>query len=253
MLSELLTLNIFGFFLIFARVGTAFLALPGFSAAYVTVRLRLLIALAVSFVVAPLLIPDLPVIPATPTALFLLFLGEIVIGGFFGAIGRITVGALHVAGTVIAYLAGMANAFIQDPVAEAQGSIISGFLTTTAIVLIFISDMHHLMLRAVTESYAIFQPGEPFSIPDMAFMIARRVSDTFTLGVQLASPFLLTGITHFLMLGLLGRLLPNLPVFFFGLPIQIATQIIILSIVLSGIMLMFMTSFGEVFQPFVAP
>jgi flagellar biosynthesis protein FliR len=252
MLRELLTLNIFGFFVIFARVGTAFIALPGFSASYVTVRVRLLFALAVSFVVAPVLIPDLPVIPATPAALFLLLLGEVLVGGFFGAIGRIAVGALHVAGTVIAYLSGMANAFIQDPIAEAQGSIISGFLTTTAVVLIFVSDMHHLMLRAVTESYAIFQPGESISIADMANMIARRVSDSFILGVQLASPFLLTGITHFLMLGLLGRLLPNLPVFFVGLPIQIATQIFVLTVVISGIMLSFMTQFGEAFNVFLA-
>lgn len=253
MLRELLALNIFGFFLIFARVGTAFMALPGFSASYISVRIRLLFALAVSFVVAPILIPDLPVLPATPLALLLLLLGEVLIGGFFGAIGRITTGALHVAGTVISYLAGMANAFVQDPIAEQQGSIISGFLTTTAIVLIFISDMHHLMLRAVTESYVLFRPGEALMVDDMASMIARRVSDMFILGVQLASPFLLTGITHFLMLGLLGRLMPNLPVFFFGLPIQIATQIIILAIVVSGIMLAFMTYFGDSFTVFVAP
>jgi len=40
MLEELLTLNLFGFFLIFTRVGTALSLMPGFSAGFVPVRVR---------------------------------------------------------------------------------------------------------------------------------------------------------------------------------------------------------------------
>ncbi len=253
MLRDLLTLNLFGFFLIFVRVGAAFTTLPGFSAAYVSIRIRLLIALTVSFVLAPLLIPVLPVPPATAMGLGVLLVTEVIIGGFFGALGRIIIGALHVAGTVVSYTASLANAFIQDPIAEQQGSIISGFLTTVGIVIIFVTDMHHLMLRAVAESYVIFHPGEVLEMGDFAHIIARNVMDSFTLGVQLASPFILVGVTHFLMLGILGRLMPSLPVFFFGLPIQIATQITVMALTLSGIMLMFSTRFGEVFGAFIAP
>ena len=253
MLQELLTLNLFGFLLIFARVGAAFTTLPGFSATYVSIRIRLLIALTVSFVVAPVLIPTLPVPPATALGLGLLLISEIIIGGFFGALGRVVMGALHTAGTVVSYTASLANAFVQDPIAEQQGSILSGFLTTVGIVVVFVTDMHHLMLRAVAESYVIFHPGDVLQLGDFAHMLARNVMDSFKLGVQLASPFILVGITHFLMLGILGRLMPSLPVFFFGLPIQIATQITVMALTLSGIMLMFSTRFGEVFGAFVAP
>ena len=253
MLSELLSLNLFGFFLIFVRVGAAFSTLPGFSATYVSIRIRLLIALTVSFVLAPLLIPLLPLPPATALGLGVLVISEVIIGGFFGALGRITMGALHTAGTVVSYTASLANAFITDPIAEQQGSILSGFLTTVGIVVVFVTDMHHLMLRAVAESYVIFHPGEALQLGDFAHMIARHVMDSFKLGVQLASPFILVGITHFLMLGILGRLMPSLPVFFFGLPIQIATQITVMALTLSGIMLAFSTHFGDVFGAFVAP
>ena len=253
MLRDLLTLNLFGFFLIFARIGTAFATLPGFSAAYVPMRVRLLIALTVSFVIAPVIIPMLPVPPATAVGLGILLITEVVIGGFFGALGRIIMGALHVAGTMVSYMSSLANAFIQDPIAEQQGSVISGFLTTVGLVVVFVTDMHHLMLRAVAESYAVFEPGAALEMGDFAQMIARHVADAFTLGVQLASPFILVGVTHFLMLGILGRLMPTLPVFFFGLPIQIATQITVMALTLSAIMLMFSTRFGEVFGAFVAP
>lgn len=253
MLRDLLTLNLFGFFLIFARVGTAFVTLPGFSASYVPVRIRLLIALTVSFVIAPVIIPMLPLPPATAIGLGVLLVTEAVIGGFFGALGRIIMGALHVAGTMVSYMSSLANAFIQDPIAEQQGSVLSGFLTTVGLVVVFVTDMHHLMLRAVAESYAVFEPGATLEIGDFAHMIARHVSDAFALGVQLASPFILVGVTHFLMLGILGRLMPTLPVFFFGLPIQIATQITVMALSLSAIMLMFSTQFGEVFGAFLAP
>jgi len=253
MLSELLSLNIFGFLLIFARVGTAFMTLPGFSATYVSTRARLLIGLTVSFVISPLVIPTLPVLPPTPVGLALLVAGEAIVGAFFGAIGRILLGAMHTAGTLIAYLSSMANAFIQDPISNQQGSIIAGFLTSVALIMIFVTDMHHVMLRAVTESYAVFPPGEMPQLGDMAQLLTVHVASAFKLGIQLASPFLLTGMTHYVLLGLLGRLMPALPVFFFGLPIQVATQIWILALTLSGIMLMFMTQFAEVFGAFVAP
>lgn len=251
MLAELLTLNIFGFFLIFARVGAAFIALPGFSAVYVSLRIRLLFALAVSFVIAPILIPRLPGIPETPAALGLILVGEVLVGGFFGALGRVIIGSLHTAGTLIAYLSSMANAFVQDPVSEQQGSIIAGFLTTVALVLVFVTDLHHLMIRAITDSYTLFQPGEVPAVNDMANLLAHRVMDAFKLGVQIASPFFLTGVAHYLLLGLLGRLMPALPVFFFGLPIQLATQIWVMTLVLSGMMLMFVTQFSEFFGAFV--
>ncbi|MDX9862114.1 MAG: flagellar biosynthetic protein FliR [Rhodospirillales bacterium] len=251
MLQDLLTLNVFGFFLLFCRVGTAFVTLPGFSAAYVSADIRLLMALAVSFVLAPVVVPGLPGPPATLAGLIVLILGEMLIGGFFGALGRIIMGALHTAGMLIAYEASLANAFVNDPIAEQQGSVLSGFLTTVGIVLVFVTDLHHLMLRAVADSYTLFVPGEMPAIGDFSQAISRYVADSFALAVQIASPFMVVGTAYFLMLGILGRLMPALPVFFFGLPIQIATQIALVALSLSTVMLVFTTRFGEGFRAFI--
>ena len=234
MLQELLTLNVFGFFLLFCRVGTAFITLPGFSAAYVSTDIRLIMALAVSFVLAPVVVPGLPVPPAALSELIVLVLGEVLIGGFFGALGRILMGALHTAGTIIAYESSLANAFVNDPIAEQQGSVLSGFLTTVGIVLVFVTDLHHLMLRAVADSYTLFVPGEMPAIGDFSQAISRYVADSFALAAQIASPFM-----------------PALPVFFFGLPIQIAVQFTLLALTLSSIMLAFTSRFGDSFRAFV--
>ena len=252
-MHEFLALNIFGFLLIFARIGVAMSLLPGFSAAYVNIRLRLLFALAISFILAPVLASRLPGLPATPAGLGLLVLGEMIIGAFLGTVARIIVAALQVAGTVIALVSSMANALIQDPIVNQQTSTISGFLSTVGVMLIFVTDMHHMMLRAVFDSYTLFLPGNALTIGDMAMLIARHVSDSFALGLQLASPLVITGFTYYLGLGLLTRLMPQMPVFFVGLPIQIVVQISVLSITLSGIMLVFLSRFGEGIGAFLAP
>lgn len=253
MLQEILSLNIFAFLLIFARVGTAFVTLPGFSAAYVPADIRLLLALAVTFVLAPILTPTLPMPPNSVPALFLMLLGEVVIGGFFGALGRIMFGALHTAGTLISYMASLANAFVNDPIAEQQGSILAGFLTTVGVIIVFVTNLHHVMLRAIVDSYTLFVPGQLPAMGDFSQMITREVADSFALGAQIASPFLVAGVTHFLLLGILGRLMPAMPVFFFGLPIQIMTQLTLLALSLSGIMLAFSSHFGAMYSAFLAP
>ena len=199
MLEEILSLNLFGFFLIFARLGTAMALMPGFSSGFVPSRIRFSIALALSFVLAPVLIPTLPVRPSTVAGMGILITGEVLIGAFFGMFARIMVSALQTAGTIISYVSSMANALIQDPIAEQQSSTIAGFLLITGVVLVFV------------------------------------------------------GLTYYIGLGLLGRLMPTLQVFFFGLPFQIGVQIWVLAISVSGILVVFLRNFEEGYRDFILP
>ena len=88
MLEELLRLNLFAFFLIFARIGTAIMFLPGFSATYISARFRLALALAISFVIFPVLAARFPVPPNALPDMGLMFVGEIIVGSFYGLILR---------------------------------------------------------------------------------------------------------------------------------------------------------------------
>jgi len=253
MLEEILTLNIFGFFLVFARIGSALALMPGFSATFVSIRMRLVVALAVSFVLSPVLIAGLPVRPPTFPGVAILVTGEILIGVFFGTIARILVSALQTAGTVIAYVSSMANALIQDPIAEQQSSTVAGFLLIVGTVLIFVADLHHVMIRAVVDSYSLLEPGAALPMGDMTNVIGRRVADSFALGLRLAAPFVIMALTYYIGLGLLGRLMPQLQVFFFGLPAQIGLQIWVLAVAFTGMMMVFLENFIDAYQTFILP
>ena len=236
--------NVFAVLIIFARVGAAIAVLPGFSAVYVPMRMRLLIAVAMSVLLTPTLSSTLPPMPDTPVALALLLLGESAVGLFLGSVARIFFAALQTAGTFTAYLSSFANALVQDPVADQQSSTIAGFFTALGLILVFVTDVHHLMLRAIVDSYGLFEPGAPPPLDDFCSFIARTVADSFALGVQLAAPFLIVSLVYNVGMGLLGRLMPQLQVFFVGLPLQVGLQLWVMMLALSGLMLVFLGQFA---------
>ncbi len=253
MLAQLVNLNVFAFMLIFARVGTALSLIPGFGSMQVPVRIRLAFALAVTFVLTPVLLPLLPAAPDAVSVLVLLIASEALIGAFLGLVPRVLVAAVQTAGTMIAMLSAMANAFINDPVADQQSSIISSFLGTTAITLVFVTDLHHLLLIAVVDSYTLFTPFQGPEIGDMADYMAHRVADSFRIGIQITAPIIVSGVAYYIGLGIMGRLMPQLPVFFFGMPIQIALQMYILMTAFSAMMLVFLRYFEDAMFSFTQP
>ncbi len=243
--------EVFAVLLVIARIGAALMVMPGFSAAYISTRVRALIAFAVALVIAPLVAASLPPRPDSPTALMLIVGGEIIIGGFLGAVTRILVAALHIAGTFIAFFGSLANALVQDAASDQQTSTVAGLLTTIGVLLIFVTDLHHLFFAALVESYAAFPPAGALAAGDMAEALVRALADSILLGLQLSAPFLLLGFVYGAGLGILGRLMPQLPVFFFGLPIQLSLQIWLLMLTLSVISLTFLNWFGDAMWTFV--
>jgi len=245
MIDSLLTESVFGAFLILVRVGAIVAMLPGFSASYVSPRIRLFLALAVTLMLVPILSPSLPLKPATPVALMILVAGEVIVGLFIGCIARIVFSALHAAGTMAAYFASLANAIVQDPVADNQSSTLAGFFAMLGMVLIFVTDLHHLMLQGIVYGYQVFPVGQFPGVEGVAETVSRLVADSFCMGLQLAAPFLIVGVGYQVGLGLLGRLMPQLPVFFVGLPIQVGLQIWVIMLAISGVMLVFLDYFAQ--------
>ncbi|MHC8509177.1 MAG: flagellar biosynthetic protein FliR [Rhodospirillales bacterium] len=253
MLADFLAVNIYAFMLVFARISAAMMLMPGFAAAYVPMRIRLGGALAVSFAVAPWLAPILPAPPSGAVDLALVFVKEILTGAFLGTLAAVFVSALQTAGTLIALFSGLANALVQDPVSEQQSSTIASFLSVMGVTLVFVTDLHHLMLGAVIDSYMLFDPAQPMIWADTANVLARNVSDSFALGLRLAAPALLIAIVYYVGLGLLSRLMQALPVFFIGMPVQITVQLWILMITVAGVMTVFLGHFQDGYVRFLNP
>ncbi|MCH8917859.1 MAG: flagellar type III secretion system protein FliR [Alphaproteobacteria bacterium] len=247
MLQELLPADLFAFFLVFARIGSVMMMMPGFGERYVSPRFRLLLAGAITLLITPVIAGVLPPLPSSPLSLFVLLFGEIVVGLFFGTIGRIIMSALHTAGTVMSFQSGLANALTFDPVSSQQAAMFALFLSLAGILFVFVTDLHHLMLEAMVMSYSVLEPGTVPPIDDFSQVITRLVADSFILGVQLAAPFITVGLVFYLGIGLLARLMPQIQIFFIALPVQIFLGFLAFALSVSAMLLWFTNRFEELF------
>jgi flagellar biosynthetic protein FliR len=245
MLREMLSANLFQWMLVFARIGSGIMFLPGFNSSMVSARARLLFALVLSFLVLPIVRDKLGSPPASPVGLLLLLGGEMAFGIFMGLVVQGLVSALDFAGNTIGYATGLTNMFTYDPITEAQSALITGFLNLIAMTLIFATNTHHLMLRALVDSYSILSPGQSLPLDDLAQTLVRTLSSATLMGLRLSAPLLVFSVTLNTGLGLLNRLVPNMQVFFVAQPLQILGGLTVLMICLPAIMLLFITQMGE--------
>ena len=246
MLAQVLPAGLFGFFLVFSRIGSAFVFMPGFGEGFVPPRVRLIFALAVTLLVTPVVADKLPAMPESALSMTVIILGETVIGLFFGLSARLVMTAVQSAGTIIALETGFASALVNDPSTQQQSAVLGNFLFVFAILLLLISDLHHLALRGVAESYVAFQPGAPPMMGDMAESMSHLVSRSFELAMEMAAPFVVVGIILNLGLGLLSRLMPQVQIFFIALPLQILLGFVVLVLSISGILLWFLDRYRAI-------
>lgn len=242
-LDALLGGSVYALLMIFVRLGSAFLIMPGFGEQFVSPRIRLLFALAVSFLLLPILLPTMPKAPPSPADLTLLIIAEALIGIFLGTVTRMLMSALETAGMLIANQVGLSAAQAFNPAMSSPGNPVSAILGVLALMLIFATDMHHLLLMAIVDSYSLFQPGQWLPIGDVAQHLTRVMADSFLIGMQLAAPFTVIGLLFYLGLGLIARLVPQIQVFFVGVPIQIIFGLLLLGLSLTALMTFWLARF----------
>ena len=253
MLENLLSLNIFQFMLVFSRLSIIFLLFPGISAAYVPVRIRLMVSLLITLLALPLVQKDLPSLPGSPAQLTWMIASEFLVGGFFGAIVQTIMGTLQLAGEVIAQTTGLTNALVDDPVTEEQSAIVIGLLDIVAVLMIFITGTHHFLIMAMVDSYNLLKPGAPIFTGDMLSISSTLLNQCFGMGIRLAAPFLVFEMVFQITSGILSRLSPQLNVYFVAMPAQIALGLSVLMITLPTLMLVFMKFFDENLRAFLNP
>ena len=250
-LAQFLPANIFAVMLVFARIGTALMMLPGFGEIYVPQRFRLLLAMILSALLVPILSPLLPAMPASPSALLVVFVAEIAIGLFIGSLTRFVLAGLETAGQIVSLQAGLSNAVMFNPLQATQGTIPSALYSTLGVLLIFLTNVHHIMLRGLVDSYMIFTPGRLPPLEDLSQTIAHAAAGSFRLAIELAAPFIVIGTVFFVALGLIGRLVPQIQILFITQPLQILGGLLLMALVIAGGMSWFLDAFVQQFNVIV--
>src|SRR5256714_2500081 len=231
------------FMLVFARIGAMVMLLPGFGETNIPTRIKLSIALLLTLIILPLHRQAYHVDMNSIIPLLVLMLHEIVIGIVLGATARVTLSALQVAGAVIAQQMGLGFVTSVDPTQGQQGVLVGNFLTMLGVTLLFATDSHHLVIAALNDSYQIFSPGETMASGDVASLATRAFEAAFRIGLQLSAPFLVFGLVFNIGLGVLARLMPQMQVYFVGVPLSILAGFLVFALVITVLMGTFLDYF----------
>ena len=228
----------FAAFLVFARVGAMLMLLPGIAEPGVPPRIRLTFAILVSLVLAPNLAPLFPPMPEDTFPLAGLIIQEVLVGLGFGAVLRMVLGAITVAGQIISMQTGLAMAQALDPSLGTQSALIGAFLSVTATAFIFATGLHLVFIAGVAGVYQIVPPGVDIMVGDFAEMAIMTFVSAFRVGVQMAAPVIVFGLVFNLSLGVLSRLMPQAQIFFIGMPLTILMGMAILSATLGAALIL---------------
>lgn len=244
-LEQFLVSGVFAFMIVFVRFGTAMMIMPGIGDSFVPGNVRLYIALGFSLVMTPVLQPFVPnPIPKFDVFISLLAI-EFITGLFIGTIARVLMMALDTAGMLISLASGISNAQVFNPSLAVQGSVFGAFLSVGGVTLLFVTNLHHLLIHGLVDSYNMFPIGGVPDTSSMAELMARAVSASFLTGFQISLPFIIISLVLYVGMGVLSRLMPQLQIFMIAIPLQIMLALITLAIVLSSIMLFFISRFED--------
>lgn len=245
-MSETLEVAVLAAFVAFCRVGACFLMMPGLSSVRVPVMVRLFVAIAAAFAVLVHLWDQIaPVVDRRPAVLFPMIASELLIGALIGLLARIYTLALQFIGAAIAMMigyGGMAGGGIEEP--EPQAALAS-IISFSALLLLFVFDFHHDIVKALVASYSIAPVSGLFNAQSALIDLTDGLSEAFFIMIRLGSPFVAYAILVNFAIGFLNKLTPQIPVYFISLPFVIAGGLLILYLAVPVLLGLFADGFAD--------
>ncbi|MGI9427683.1 MAG: flagellar biosynthetic protein FliR [Bythopirellula sp.] len=220
-LLDSLLFNQFAIFtLVLARVGALIMTAPVFSSAGIPIRARALLAVAISLLVTPL-------VSATPPAAMtnLLVFGrylasEALIGLLLGFGITLLLSGIQLTGQIISQLGGTALADVFDPTLNSNVSIYSQLFYFVTIAMFVLLDGHRLVMDALLDTYTWMPPGQASLGTTYVDALTTLLSQSFLLGIRAAAPTMTALLLATLLLGLVGRTMPQINILAVGFSVN---------------------------------
>jgi flagellar biosynthesis protein FliR len=219
----------------FFRIAALVMAAPIFSSNFVSVRSRLLIALALSIVIVPT-IPDVaPAVEPLSGAGLLIVAHQILIGVCMGFMLQLLVNAFIIGGQIIAMQMGLGFASMVDPQNGVTVPVISQFYIIF-VTLVFLSlDGHLILIQVLSESF-VSLPILPTGLPVTSFRdVVAQASWMYAAGVIIALPAIGSLMMVNLSFGILSRAAPQISPFSIGFPMTIILGFAIMLVTLPNV------------------
>ena len=196
------------------RVSGLMLFAPFFGSAVIPPRIKVVLIIAITAVLYPVYSPHLPA--ASMSHWPALVASETVIGIAMGVATNVVFEAAQMAGQLLSVQMGYSLVNILDPSTQVESTVIAFFHQSMAMLIFLGLDVHHWILRAVANSFDYLPPGSATLNPMFVQALFRDGAIVLVLGVQIAAPVLSATLLADVVLGLLGKASPQMPLMLLG-------------------------------------
>jgi flagellar biosynthetic protein FliR len=207
------------FVLAFFRLAGMFLAAPLFASARVPVRIKVLLALTAALAAAP----GIPLPGGLPAGTWQLAAGigsELIFGLALGTMLNLVFVAVQWAGEVIGQQMGLGLGQVFDPQSGQSGAVVGDVYYIFTLVVFLAAGGHRVFLAGVLESFHHLPPLTPTMDAGLLDVVSGLLASATELAMRLSGPMLVTMLAVDVVLGFLGKTMPQLNVITAGLSLR---------------------------------
>jgi flagellar biosynthetic protein FliR len=215
-LEKLLLVHLGTFTLVLARVGALVMTAPIFGNKSIPLQGRALIAIIISLLVTPLLAQHTAVDMGNLAVFSKHLLSEALIGLLFGVGITILLNGVQITGQLVSQLGGTALAEVFDPSLEENVSVYSQFFYFLTLTMFVLLDGHRMTMGALLDSFAELPPGQACLGTDYLDAVITLLQHSFILGIRAGAPAMTALLLATLVLGLIGRTMPQINILAVG-------------------------------------
>ena len=218
-----------GFILVLARVSPMFVLAPIFSSKMVPARARAVLAVAISFGLAPLAMHGQH-LSTDATAVAGLIGKEILVGLAYAFALSAVFAAISVAGTFLDTSLGFSYGSLVDPITGVQSTVLSQLYSMVGVLIFIVMDGDHWMIEGLARTYQLVPLTKFPSITALVGGADKAFVSIFGSAIELAAPVMLAALLTDCAFGLVGRVMPQLNIFAVGFPAKIAVGLLVIGV-----------------------
>lgn len=235
------------FLLILVRISGFMVAAPIFSLRNIPMRVKTLLAIAIAIVVFHV-VPYREVLYSTTLEYALVVITEMLAGVIMGFMANVAYYILSFAGQIIDQEIGFSMVNQYDPITSTQVTITGNLYTYAVMLMVIITNMHHYLIRAITDSFQLIPVGSVVLDFNLYEVMKRFVVDYFVLGFRIVLPIFASLLVVNTILAILAKVAPQMNMFVIGLQLKVFVGLAVLVL-----MFMMITGVADlIFQEMIA-
>ena len=208
------------------RISGLMLFAPFFGSSVIPARIKAVLTLALTFLLYPMVGHTIPQLP--PSGWPLLVFSELLVGLGLGIVTSLVFDAVQMAGGVLSIQMGYSLVNILDPNTMVESTVVAMFHQSMVMLIFLRLDVHLWLLRALGNSFDYLPPGSAHLTRPFTMMALDAGAGVIETGIQIAAPVLSATLLTDIVLGLMGKASPQLPLMLLGPAIKSLLGLLVL-------------------------